>query len=598
MPFKGSGILERLRAIQPPSWEQARQRMELQGRQKRAGNEFVAQLPKEADQRFQNVWRSFAELAATPRSSGKEYLATKYVSDRGTEYLKQKLISNMEVDSAGNVTWDISASSPEYNTIDSSTILQGHLDAVSKSINPDKNPATMGMELEIIEQDGKYIIRSKNQETTAGIDNGLMAMYLLELPKLLQELQIPHGKLKIIFTTSEEKALEGAWAYKGDLSKYANFINIDSEEERYITNGSAAIGFTEIKLDIKRTALPIGDDIVFRTFSVSGLHGGHSGVTIIDTLGENASRQNAIHLAANMIRQFAPSALVATVNADSDLRNAISTEASFTLALSETDAQRLDEEAAKTERLIKQNGEKDTAKITLVEAEKPESVLTLESSNKVLGLLSSLPYGIPSETSNYKPDPNGPVVIQNRMRKTADGKFYEESEIVPIQTATNLARAKLDLNRLTLSIGMMTRSSGQNPEEDLRGMLGEIERVATNFGGNAGHEIGSPAWSAIPNSDLSRITQDVYAALFPNQQPLQEVVTLGGLEIAILLQKFPHLIGHTISIGPDIFGAHSVSEHSPFDSGERSFKHVLGIISALAERGREEQSIIRRLPLY
>ena len=81
--------------------------------------------------------------------------------------------------------------------------------------------------------DGDFI-RAKG--TTLGGDDGIAIAYGLAI---LDSKDIPHPRLEVIFTVSEEVGLLGASAMDLSICKARKMINVDSEIEGVFTAGCA-----------------------------------------------------------------------------------------------------------------------------------------------------------------------------------------------------------------------------------------------------------------------------------------------------------------------------------------------------------------------
>ena len=72
--------------------------------------------------------------------------------------------------------------------------------------------------------------------TTLGGDDGIAAAFMLAI---LDDEDLPHPRVEMVFTTEEETGLYGAEAIDVSPLKGRRFINIDSEDEGILTVGCA-----------------------------------------------------------------------------------------------------------------------------------------------------------------------------------------------------------------------------------------------------------------------------------------------------------------------------------------------------------------------
>ena len=113
-------------------------------------------------------------------------------------------------------------------------------------------------------------------KTTLGADNGIaVAMGLA----VLEDNTIEHPELELLVTVEEETTMKGALELEDNILTGKMLINIDSEEEAWVTVGSAGgrgvtITFDEEKENFSNT------DFDFYKLEVKNLFGGHSGAEI------------------------------------------------------------------------------------------------------------------------------------------------------------------------------------------------------------------------------------------------------------------------------------------------------------------------------
>ena len=164
----------------------------------------------------ERVFYYFEELTRIPHGSGNTDAISKYCMEvangLGLEHWR---------DEFNNVTI-IKPATPGYENAPA-VIIQGHLDMVG-----DKVPTcTIDMEKEPIKLmiDGDYLTADG---TTLGGDDGIAVAYGLAL---LDAKDIPHPRLELVLTVSEEVGLLGATDIDLSCCKAKRLINIDSEEE-------------------------------------------------------------------------------------------------------------------------------------------------------------------------------------------------------------------------------------------------------------------------------------------------------------------------------------------------------------------------------
>ena len=254
------------------------------------------------------LWKYFDEIRKIPRCSKKEEQIGAYIIG-----VADKLGFESKKDDEGNVVI-IKPATPGHENAPG-VVLQGHLDMVcEKNSNVDFNFDTDPIDVVI---DGEWITANG---TTLGADNGIgMAAALA----VLEDADIVHGPLEMLFTTDEETGLNGANALKPDFLKGRILLNLDSEEEGEFSIGCAGGADSEISLKIDRKetsekALKV---------AFSGMRGGHSGIDI------HTGRGNAVQLLARMLYKLDVPFQLATLEGGNK-HNAIPREAFSTLTVS------------------------------------------------------------------------------------------------------------------------------------------------------------------------------------------------------------------------------------------------------------------------
>lgn len=503
---------------------------------------FMPQLPENRDREFDNVYRNFFALTGIPRQSTKEHLVGDFLEVGGVE--KGYMV---ERDSVGNVLWRVPASSPEYATVEASFVAQTHQDMVCKG-NP--SPAEHGVVPEVFERDGSWFIRSKDNATTLGADDGIMLSFAMELPDMLKKKGIPHGEIGLLFTIDEEDGLNGAKALQFNLNRYGTYLNLDSEWDQEITIGSAATGYSSIDLPVERIPVNPGSELIQVT--ASGLKGGHSGVEI----GDN-TRQNAIKLLTQVARNTQSEGVsLGMVAAEAmDPMNAIPNKATFTFAVSQ-DGRTVIEKVTKDLQESLTPTEKEGATITVATVNQPHAqMLDAETTENLLMLLHNLPHGVVA---------------------------WQESDPTQVKTSTNLARIHLGEDGMA-AIHLMSRSSDNQAIEHLRRQT--IEGIAKSHGATITHTEASPAWEPIPDSDLALLINSVNERLYGNS--MKQTITHGGLETSHIVQLYPHFSGRIVSIGANVNHAHEEMEETEGPSVERVGKLTLEVIGEIARLGKQ-----------
>lgn len=475
-----------------------------------------------------HLFKHFKAIADIPHGS----YHTERLSDAILAFAQDKHL-DADRDAAGNVTITVPAT-PGHEKA-APVILQGHLDMVTSAKpgvvhNFGTDPITLVRRGDDLYADG----------TTLGADDGAgvaMALALLDEPDLV------HPKLYLIFTTEEEVGMDGAYAL--DYQRYADaqsMINLDSEDESTATIGCAGGTHMTGTLPIRR----VKAKGLAATLTVSGLAGGHSGDEI-DQFGLNAIKVLADAL--NALSKEIDFSIVDLQGGERD--NAIPSSAEAELLIAPSERVTLDQSVNTLQHTFRAiAGARDkgvTLTVNFAEGDAVEAaVLDPDSENLVLGALSAVPNG---------------VVAMNRSVAGA------------VNSSLNLGVAAT--RGKTLSLVFLVRSD----QDSARDMLCErVTRLIALLGGATESDGAYPAWTARESSPLL----DTMSAIWQAQtgKNLTPLVIHGGLECALFANALPDL--DIVSIGPDNMDIHTPNEHMSIPSFKRTYTFLKAVVEALA----------------
>lgn len=226
----------------------------------------------------ERVFYYFEEITKIPRCSGSEKEISDYLKSVG-----QGLGLETIQDELNNIIIRKPATKGYENS--KGVIIQGHMDMVcEKEENKDHDFSKDPIDLKIEED---YI---KANGTTLGADNGIaVAMGL----SILEDTSLQHPSLELLVTTSEETEMTGALELKPGLLKGERLLNVDSEEEGFLTVGSAGGELIEAEIDIEEEKISGYERV---SISVKGLSGGHSGMEI------DKKRGNSLKIALDILK--------------------------------------------------------------------------------------------------------------------------------------------------------------------------------------------------------------------------------------------------------------------------------------------------------
>ena len=474
------------------------------------------------------LWKHFDEIRKIPHGSGNEAAIGEYVKSVAR-------VNNCEFDSdeVGNVVIRKPASKGYENV--EIVILQSHLDMVCEKNSDvdfdfEKDPIQLTLEGDWLSANG----------TTLGADNGIGVAAALAV---LEDNTITHGPLELLFTVDEETGLTGAGYIKPDFLKGKKYLNMDSEEEGVFTIGCSGGADSIISLPAKKVAAPKGSALRIK---VTGLKGGHSGLDI------NGGRGNAIKIltrtlwAGNEVDSIA----LANINGGNK-RNAIPRE---TFAEIVIDSENLEAVKQAMHAVFKdiqvefKAVEKDL-KLEIVPLEAvPSQVFSEETKTTLLKLLFGLPHGVLA------------------MSREIPGL---------VETSTNLATINTKMNEIVID-----QSSRSSIKSALVATRTKLKALAELADGTIEQPEGYPGWAPDLNSEILKISKDVYTEIFGKQPKVAAIHA--GLECGIIGEKFPGM--DMVSFGPDLRNPHSPDEKVHVGTVERFWKHLVGILETIATK--------------
>ena len=471
-----------------------------------------------------SIWSYFLELSKIPRGSKNEAAAAAWVADQA-----KALGCEVERDAVGNVIIrkQATAGREGHPTI----CLQAHVDMVcEKNEGTDhdfsKDPIQVWMDGDLLRAKG----------TTLGADNGIGVAAALAV---LASQDIPHGPIEVLITIDEETGLTGANGLQPGRLKAKFLINLDSEEEGFLTIGCAGGEDTIVTRKLTRTASP-ADSRVYR-LKVFGLKGGHSGIDI------PAGRGNAIRLLAQVLGALKPAFGLALASIKGgNKRNAIPREASAMIFLDPA------KEAAFRAALAGHEahwraalGAFDPGLHLALEAGEATQAMSAADADALLQLLLALPHGVEA----MSPDIKGLV-----------------------QTSTNMG--VIETREDEVEVNLLTRSSINASRTALS------ERIAATcaLGGFASHVTGGyPGWKPEPKASLVQIVQDANQRTFG--KPLEIMAIHAGLECGLIGEKYTQM--EMVSFGPSMWDVHTPDEHISVPSVGNFWKLLVAVLAAV-----------------
>jgi len=469
-----------------------------------------------------SVLHFFEEICGIPHISYHE----KELSDYCVAFAKERGLY-WEQDELANVI--IIKEATEGYEKEEPIIIQGHLDMVGDKV-PECN---IDMEKESIRiyVDGDYI---KADGTSLGGDDGMAVAYGLAL---LDAKDIPHPRLEVVFTVSEEVGLEGATAIDLSCCKAKRLINIDSEEEGIFTAGCAGglRADCAIPMETKKS------NGVLCKVKTAGFLGGHSGIEI------DRGRANGNVTVGRFLLDLKNHLSYEVVGMSGGVKdNVIPKNVVATCLIAKSDVAELQTAVEEFNRVLASEYGSFDPDIRLeleVESEQEADVLTEVSRDKMLTVLNCMPNGVQA----MNPDLPGLV-----------------------DTSLNMGVVKVDAKEMRATFA--TRSSYESAKTY---MSERLELLTTMLGGSVSYRGLYPGWPYARESALRELCVRKYREMY-GKEPKVEVIH-AGLECGILSSKIEGL--DCISIGPDMYDVHTPDERISISSVARMWDYIKAVLA-------------------
>jgi len=416
-------------------------------------------------------------------------------------------------------------------------VLQGHMDMVCEK-TPDSDHDFTKDPIRLV-HDGEWL---KADRTTLGADNGIaLAMALV----VATDQDIVHPPLELLFTVDEETGLTGANAIQPGFLEGKILLNLDSEDEGYLTVGCA--GGLDTMLHLKLDVEPIPAGSALYEVKAGGMSGGHSGVDI------HLYRANAIRVLARALHQLqsAVDARIVDLKGGS-AHNAIPRDALAVVAIPAddgTDAARVLADANAVFRSEFANTDPNLEVGLAAHEGAAEQALTPRATQKALDFIMTIPHGVAA------------------MSTDIEGL---------VETSNNEATVALEDGRL--SVQSSQRSSVMSR---LKAHTKRIEGIARLAGGTWESGNGYPAWQPNMASELLERCASIYRDMY-GREPVVEAIH-AGLECGIIGSKYDGM--DMISFGPTIKNPHSPDEKLHVPSVALVWDYLVAILKSYAAEG-------------
>ena len=467
-----------------------------------------------------NVLNFFEEICSIPHISYHE----KKLSDYCVAFAKERGLY-YEQDKLGNVII-IKDATPGYEEVEP-VIIQGHLDMVG-----DKVPeCEIDMETESI----RILVEGDSitaDGTTLGGDDGIAVAYGLAL---LDAKDIPHPRLEIVLTVSEEVGLEGATGIDLSCCKARRLINIDSEDEGVFTAGCAGGLRADCRIPLD-TVVKNGTICEVKT---AGFLGGHSGIEI------DRGRANGNVILGRFFLFLKEKVAYDIVNMAGGVKdNVIPKNANATFMVTDEEAVREAVEAFNKVLNIEYGvSDPDVKLIFNVKGQTECKVLSDKSKEIVLAVLNGMPNGVQAM-----------------------------SQDLPGLVETSLNMGVMSVDETMIHTCFSIRSSHESAKQYLSDKLKQITEI---LGGEISYHGVYPGWPYARESKLRELCIRVYKEMY-HKEPKVEVIH-AGLECGILSSKIEGL--DCISLGPNMADVHTPDEVISISSIQRVWEYLKAVLA-------------------
>ena len=476
----------------------------------------------------EKVFHYFAEISKIPRASKKE----KEISDWLVKFAKERKLKVIQ-DEHYNVI--IKKKATEGYEDFSPLILQGHMDMVwEKNKDTEFDFSTQSIELVI---DGDFL---KANGTTLGADNGIAVAYALAI---LDSDDIKHPALEVVITTDEEDGMSGVVNLDFDEFDGKTLINLDTEEygEVYVSSAGGTRTETKFIFETKK----IGNGYTPISIEVKGLSGGHSGAEIHKNLG------NSIKILSEVLYHLSKRYEMSLIHIDGGGKvNAIPREAVAEIAV-KLDGDSIDElkklAGLAFENILKDFKVSDKSPILAIEKIEEKNLgISLGDTLNIINFLHEVPNGV------------------LEMSKHIEGL---------VETSINIGFISTEIvdGNVKIRIKSLARSMANNP---LNKLVEEVTDLTRKHDANIKIAASNPSWEYKEDSKIRELIAKSFKEITGNEPVIKAIHA--GLECGVFTQNIKG--ADVVSIGPNIYGAHTPEERMDIKSVGETWEWLLKIL--------------------
>lgn len=470
---------------------------------------------------YNDMMNYFADISEIPRGSHN----TKAISDFLVNFAQKHGFKYRQDMDNNVIVWK----SAQYCKNQDVIALQAHTDMVCVKTETSQHDFLTDS-IEYAEKDD-YLMAD---ETTLGSDNGIgVAMMLM----ILDSKEISHPDIEAIFTADEEVGMIGAKAIDLSDLRSEKLINLDFETEGYLIVSCAGAATIEYKnrLDYQN----IRGNLL--RLEISGLSGGHSGLEIDKQHG------NSIKILARLLSEIEKIVPFRINKLDGGSAvNCIPSNAMCNIVIDIADKEKFSENFARLKIEIEDEFYPDEQglEIKLIIGDYNEyQVYTKDLSNTLIYILNCVPDG---------------VLCLSRK--------------IPGLVETSINLGILKENKDNISVFLQGRSLINSKQKEL---LKKLHYLVQYIDAEMIVSEEYPAWDFAKESKFRDYCAEKYRVCYNGKKPIITGVH-AGLECSILCEKKEKL--DCVSIGPNIYNAHTFKEKAEVESIKRVWKYLLALL--------------------
>lgn len=469
------------------------------------------------------VFKFFSDISSIPRESGCEQQICKYLID----FARAR---NLEFYTDNNFNVVIKKSAQNFALAPTTIIFQSHMDMVCvKKSTSNHNFKTDPLDLY---SDGKFIMA---KDTSLGADDGIGVAIMLAL---LDDKNISHPNLECVFTSDEEINLSGAQNLDKSILKGNLMINLDNETFGQICVSSAGGIMSDLHIEVNFIDMP--QDFSLFELKIKGLKGGHSGTQINNELANaNVLCGRFLNLLDDKTEVFLKD--IAGGESDSYIAN-----------------------HAKIEFALPKNFINQLKNITE------------QFKNDITNEFAHSEHEIQIEIKNINGVSNIKVFDRTSTQKiifallTIPCRPISMHDKNLVETSNNLGKVQLLQNEIIFT--SLSRSMLDSKKYYVADI---IQAIANKIGGFIKYTGDFPGWNYNENSLLQNKIQNEFANLGYGIMNVEAIHA--GLECGYFAKNNFDII----SIGPNIFGYHTVNEKLEIESVQKLWTLIISLLQNL-----------------